>query len=87
MYFYEKAPDQSTTEKLSEPESKPNPEPELKPEVKPEEEEEELWEGGRDTTVHVVIVSLWFWWREVVLISLVTALVFHVFITRQVNET
>nr|CAH0105848.1 unnamed protein product [Daphnia galeata] len=31
-----------------------------------EEEEEELWEGGRNTPVHIVIVSLWFWWREVV---------------------
>lgn len=49
-----------------------------------EEEEEELWEGGRNTPVHIVIVSLWFWWREVVFISLLTAFVFHMIITRQV---
>lgn len=70
MFFYEKVSDQSTTEE---------PMPATEP-------EEELWEGGKDTTVHIVIVSLWFWWREVVLISLVTALVFHVFITRQVTR-
>lgn len=52
-----------------------------------EEEEEELWEGGRNTPVHIVIVSLWFWWREVVFISLLTAFVFHMIITRQVSMT
>lgn len=50
-----------------------------------DEMEEELWEGGRDTPVHIVIVSLWFWWREVVFISLLTAIVFHMVITRQVS--
>jgi hypothetical protein len=50
------------------------------------EEEEELWEGGRNTPVHIVIVSLWFWWREVVFISLLTAFVFHMVITRQVGR-
>lgn len=49
------------------------------------DEDEELWEGGRDTPVHIVIVSLWFWWREVVLISLLTAFSFHMIITRQVR--
>ena len=49
-----------------------------------DEYEEELWEGGRNTPVHIVIVSLWFWWREVVFISLLTAFIFHMVITRQV---
>lgn len=48
-------------------------------------ESEELWEGGKDTSVHFVIISLWFWWREVVFISLVTAVAFHMIITRQVR--
>lgn len=48
------------------------------------EDEEELWEGGKDTPVHIVIVSLWYWWREVVFISLLTAFIFHMIVTRQV---
>lgn len=47
-------------------------------------EDEEWWEGGKNTPVHIVIVSLSYWWREVVFISLLTALIFHVVITRQV---
>ncbi len=30
------------------------------------------------------VAPLWVWWREVILISLITAVFFHVMITRQV---
>lgn len=36
-------------------------------------------------TVHFIVVGLWFWWREVVFISLLTAFLFHLVVTRQVT--
>lgn len=36
-----------------------------------------------DTPVQIVIVSLWYWWKEVLVISLTTALLFNVMFTRR----
>lgn len=44
--------------------------------AEPEEEVEE-------TPVTVVIVSLWYWWREVAVISITTAVVFNLLFTRR----
>ncbi|KAL0269936.1 UNVERIFIED_CONTAM: hypothetical protein PYX00_007511 [Menopon gallinae] len=36
-----------------------------------------------DTPVQIVIVSLWYWWKEVFVISLTTAILFNVMFTRR----
>lgn len=41
-------------------------------------------ETEEDTPVQIVIVSLWYWWKEVIIISLTTAVVFNLMFTRRI---
>ena len=50
----------------------------------PHEGEEE--EGEEGTATQIVVASLWHWWKEVVFISFVTAIMMNILITRPVIE-
>lgn len=41
-------------------------------------------ETEEETPVQIVIVSLWYWWKEVIIISLTTAVVFNIMFTRRI---
>lgn len=59
--------------------------------IEPEEDKEVADMNGKggneteeETPVQIVIVSLWYWWREVLVISLTTAVLFNVMFTRRI---